>query len=399
MSEFVIAWIQEKRPPRLFAGVHGREHMKAKGFWAAIGLAVIALCIMLAPAVGQNLVVNGSFEAITCNKNGPGSGESNGLSDSDVPGWSIIPKHNATYPLCVNNPLITFWGPTPYGNQWLILGDHFSGVQYAIQQTISGLIPGNTYKLSFAIASQFGCCSVVEVSFPSGSSTAAQTFTAAAASPISYNSWTIQTMNVVANNSSVTLQFKDVGLPSGIFMGGAVGLDNVTLGTPSPCDVPTGETTAQEPSPNGWDVAGAFDRTPNPTMGRWIQTLTSSNGTNFSGRFLLERNARPGFDGCYNRSEDGSAIDPVNEVSGGDWTVRADNTWGPDIVGYRTPAVVYYRAKGRAPCGFVIFQRMVMECPDGSFQDYGTVNDLKGRITATTVTSVRADGTATRRYP
>jgi hypothetical protein len=40
--------------------------MDRKGFWAAIGLVVLSSCL-LRPAVGANLVVYGSFEAIDCN--------------------------------------------------------------------------------------------------------------------------------------------------------------------------------------------------------------------------------------------------------------------------------------------------------------------------------------------
>ena len=50
-------------------------------------------------------------------------------------------------------------------------------VSHTIQQTMMGLTAGQTSLLSFAIASETGCCTVAEVSFLGGSSTAARNFT------------------------------------------------------------------------------------------------------------------------------------------------------------------------------------------------------------------------------
>lgn len=188
---------------------------------------VFLLCIAGAAAGQTNLVVNGSFEADPCT--GSGFGYKSGLVGNAVTGW-FIPGSDGTYPWCLQNVNAFSAGPTPYGNQWLVLGEVFTGVQYTIQQTITGLTPGNTYKLSFAIASEAGCCSTVEVSFPGGSSTAAQTFTA----PFSVNywrAWATETMNFVATSSSVTLQFKNVNLS---FSGVDLGLDNVDVEAAAP---------------------------------------------------------------------------------------------------------------------------------------------------------------------
>src|SRR3989442_15370284 len=143
--------------------------MTPKYFFVAIVLAFVAVS-GVSPAAA-NLAVNGSFEVNPCTSSTPG--QKVGLEGNAVTGW-FIPASDGTYPWCLQNNVNVYGaGPTPYGNQWLVLGEVGTGVSYTIQQTINGLAPGNTYKLSFAIASESGCCSVVEVSFPSGSSTAA----------------------------------------------------------------------------------------------------------------------------------------------------------------------------------------------------------------------------------
>ncbi len=188
---------------------------------------LLAFCT-ISPAT--NLVTNGSFEADSCNLNG--AGFRLGLSGSDMSGW-FIPATDGTYPWCLTNG--TFGAFTPYGNQFLVIGetgaDGGAGpFDYTIQQTVGGLVAGQTYTLSFAIASEENCCSQVEVSFLSGSSTGPTVFTA----PASGNFWTqwgTESMTFVATGSSATLQFKDlaVGNPGGPFAGADVGLDNVVI--------------------------------------------------------------------------------------------------------------------------------------------------------------------------
>jgi hypothetical protein len=150
------------------------------------------------------------------------------------------------------------------------------------------------------------------------------------------------------------------------------------------CDLPTTETTAFD----GWDATYATD-------GKWKQTITNPNASNFSGVTVREANAVAGADTCYFT---GSSFARFTSLSGGAWTVNADNTWGDDYIGWLPNSVAYYRAQGRAPCGFTVYQQMMLKCPDGSFQNYGAANALKGTMTGTTVTSVRAAGTASRKF-
>jgi hypothetical protein len=158
------------------------------------------------------------------------------------------------------------------------------------------------------------------------------------------------------------------------------------------CTLPTTESTAFK----GW-------ATSDPATGLWEQTLSNANGDSFSGMSVLEGtpSANPGVDTCW---ISGSPVSYGSAVSGGEWSVGDDNTWGVDSVGwpkYPVDAVAYYRAQGRVPCGFTVYQQMQIRCTlptDNTFHNYGSVNTLQGNITATTVTSKRAGGTATRRY-
>ena len=196
-------------------------------------LAASALLAMgLAPAAHANLVINGSFEADSF-AGPPGPGYRLGLVGGAVTGW-LIPASDGIYPWGLQNANAFGAGPAADGNQWLVLGEASSQVQYSIQQTLTGLVPGNTYALSFEIASEQGCCSTIEVSFLSGSSTGIQNFIAPASGSY-WTAWGTNGENFVATASSVTLQFKNVALGSGI----DVGLDNVIVngavgGVPEP---------------------------------------------------------------------------------------------------------------------------------------------------------------------
>lgn len=190
---------------------------------------LILACV--SPVARANAIVNGSFEANIFNGNGD---YTLGLVGNAVTGW-FIPASDGVYPWGLENG--AFGASTPYGNQFFVLGEVATNVDYTIQQTMTGLTAGNTYTLTFAIASESGCCAVGQVSFLSGSSTAAQNFTALASGNY-WTAWATESMNFVATSSSVTLQFKDLAHE---FQGGDdLGLDNV--------DVEVASTTAPEPA-------------------------------------------------------------------------------------------------------------------------------------------------------
>jgi PEP-CTERM motif/Protein of unknown function (DUF642) len=207
----------------------------AKHIYSAIvaaSAAVAGFCTVAGfqPASATEFIVNGSFEADPFT--GSGLGYKLGLVGNDVTGW-FIPSSDGTYPWGLQNTNAFGAGPTPYGNQWLVLGETGASGgtpnDYTIQQTMTGLTPGKTYSLSFAISSEEGCCSVVETSFLSGSSTGAQDFTAPAVTNY-WNVWATESESFVATSSSVTLQFKDLAVEATSPDAGAdLGLDNVSV--------------------------------------------------------------------------------------------------------------------------------------------------------------------------
>ncbi|HRF74246.1 MAG TPA: DUF642 domain-containing protein [Accumulibacter sp.] len=180
--------------------------------------AALSLFLLTTPA-HANLIVNGSFEASPFTANG---NYELGLTDSDVPGWHI-PASNGTYPWGLQDG--AFGAFTPFGNQWVVLGLHNPKTEYSIEQTLNGLIVGNTYNVSFAIASELDCCAQLELSF-TGSSTAASIFTAPNSGSY-WTDWATFNTNFVATNSSVTLNFKNHNPTTGA--GYDLGLDNVAV--------------------------------------------------------------------------------------------------------------------------------------------------------------------------
>ena len=153
------------------------------------------------------------------------------------------------------------------------------------------------------------------------------------------------------------------------------------------CNLPTKETTAFD----GWDTADSL-----PSVGLWKQTVSDPGGDSFFGFEVQETDAGGAVDGCWFPNPDG--VLPTTTVTGGEWMVQDGNTWGDDLVGSQPIAVAYYRAHNRVPCTITVHQQMQMRCSDDAWHNYGSVNTLQSIITATTVTSVRAGGTATRRY-
>jgi uncharacterized protein DUF642/PEP-CTERM motif-containing protein len=180
------------------------------------------LVALFAVTASANSITNGSFEAVAFNQGG--SGQFLGLTDAEVPGWHI-PNSNGTYPWGLQNSNPYGAGPAAQGNQWIVLGLYSSGFPYSIEQTMTGLTVGGTYRVDFAIASETGCCAQAQVQFLSGSSTPSQTFTAPASGNY-WTAWSYQTMNFVASASSVTISFNQY---FGMTTGFDLGLDDVSV--------------------------------------------------------------------------------------------------------------------------------------------------------------------------
>jgi len=156
------------------------------------------------------------------------------------------------------------------------------------------------------------------------------------------------------------------------------------------CNLPTNETTAFQ----GWDNADT-----QPSLGLWEQTDTDTNGDSFSGYQVQETSPTVGVDTCYFYDPNLPGNAPTTGITGGNWTIGNNNTWGPDKVGWKTAGVAYFRANNRVPCHATVYQQMQFYCTaDNFWHNYGPVNTLQITITATTVSSERAGVTDTRRY-
>ncbi len=190
------------------------------------------LCVVTLSIAGwaAPTVANGSFEADTF---GFGGTLSLGCGNT-LTGWQTQCSPDNVYPWGLPNTNTYNAGPTPYGNQWVIVGDFGNGGS-AIFQTVSGFSAGQTYTLNFALASeQPGAGALVLVSFPTGSSTGSATFAAPLRGANYWDTWGNYTYNFVATAGSVTIRFD--GLAG---QGFDAGIDNVSV---------TGGSSVPEPT-------------------------------------------------------------------------------------------------------------------------------------------------------
>lgn len=195
-------------------------------------LALLTLGLAISTANAQT-ITNGSFELDTYGVTSLSSG-------GPLTGWTITTSGTNGYPYGVNN---TSYGPTPYGSQFILLGYYGNASHNYIEQTISGLTAGTTYDVSFAVATEGysdgfgpGNHSQLTASISSGSSTAAQTFSAPSSTAFYWDTWGTDTYAFVANSTSATLRLAQA---DPILNGFDVGLDNVSIkagtsGVPEP---------------------------------------------------------------------------------------------------------------------------------------------------------------------
>ena len=199
-------------------------------------LALLALGFAI-PTANAQTITNGSFETDSY-------GVTNLASGGPLTGWTITNFSGSVYPFGINNN--SGYGLTPYGSQYILLGYYGNASHNYIEQTISGLTAGTTYDVSFAIATEgyanlygAGNHSQLTASISSGSSTAAQTFTAPSSTAKYWDTWGTDTYAFVANSSSATLRLAQA---DPILNGFDVGLDNVSIkagisSTPEPGNV------------------------------------------------------------------------------------------------------------------------------------------------------------------
>jgi hypothetical protein len=132
--------------------------------------------------------------------------------------------------------------------------------------------------------------------------------------------------------------------------------------------------------------------------------LNSGTDVNFSGRLVQEAPGPIGDDTCWNQFHDASIL-PTQFITGGEWAVDSQNSYGDDFVGMFPAAVFYYRLhlyriNGNThnfSCGFTLHQQMTMNncgsssafAPYGGAETGGT-NTLTFQLTDTTVSASRA---------
>lgn len=157
-------------------------------------------------------IVNPSFEAVVIGS------PFNSANSADVPGW--VHTGGGDGPLwgigySDSGGSVTIAGA---GSQFVTMGGGGSTGFASWSQTVAGFVPGQDYVLSFKMASETNDLSQsIQVAFPAGSLTPAQTFNAATGSSNYWQSWEQKSMTFTPNNASVTIEFSatvlyDVGL-------------------------------------------------------------------------------------------------------------------------------------------------------------------------------------------
>lgn len=187
-------------------------------------LKTLALACAVLAAQGTSaapIVTNASFEV---------DAVATSLAVTSVTGWTVGNVEASSYPYLIDN---AYGASTPYGDQFFVPGYYGVGGTNYIEQAIGGFTVGNTYTLSFAIATErsdaVGAQSGITVSFPSGSSTAAANFYALDSGTSYWRNWDLLTYDFLATASSVTVRFTQNAGRGAAGAGYDVGLDNVSI--------------------------------------------------------------------------------------------------------------------------------------------------------------------------
>jgi len=154
--------------------------------------------------------------------------------------------------------------------------------------------------------------------------------------------------------------------------------DNVTISIKKP--------TGESPAWLGWPQNQNLQ-----TIGAWSGKLEPST-VDFSGISVTEKQVGAASDSCWST---GSIYAPMG-LTGGTWVVGSGNVWKIDCVGWFESAVIYYRSRGSAPCGWTAVQQMEIVSSAGNI-NY-TSHTIGGSFTDTEVTSTRDGLSKTKTY-
>lgn len=178
-------------------------------------IVLASLFVIASSQVQAQIVTNGSFENVQIGS------PFYSLNSANVPGWTHTGDVGDAFLWAKgyvdSGGVVTVTGD---GNQFATMGGGVgAGGTGHWEQTLTGLTPSATYNLSFKMAAEYIIQQSITVDFPTGSSTASQTFTAQPASTHFWQNWETKTMTFVPTSTSVNLRFSattlyDVGLDS-----------------------------------------------------------------------------------------------------------------------------------------------------------------------------------------
>jgi hypothetical protein len=236
--------------------IHGE--MPMKNFLRLALVSAASLAALSAPAFAQT-VLNGGFET----NGGNGEVDGGGLGSTTVANWNVPGTTNQKYTFVYNpgagvsgttadttgalgsDGLVRLWGPgsgsangltlSPNGGAFIAADGAFQ--DEPIQQTITGLVAGHSYAVSFdwAAAQQFGfnlpTASGWMVSFGSAPS---QSTGNLAIGNHGFSGWQQSTFDFIADGTSDTLSFLSTGVGGAPLPPFAL-LDGVSIkGVPEP---------------------------------------------------------------------------------------------------------------------------------------------------------------------
>ncbi len=200
---------------------------------AIVVFAIICLFGFSQPGKASNLVLNWSFESTTLSSPGGYFCQAGATCVSNVADWtsfcnrSSCGNGNTVLSLLFGgtngsafNGGIGLWGPianSPDGGNF-VADDGDATYGSSISQTIKGLIPSNTYTLSFyqAAAQQSGSSGPTTERWQVTLGSDTQLSTIMNNPSHGFQAWNQQTMTFTATSSSEVLTFLAVGTPSGV---------------------------------------------------------------------------------------------------------------------------------------------------------------------------------------
>jgi hypothetical protein len=160
---------------------------------------ILTLVLMPLAANATPSITNGSFET------------------ADLTGWG----GTATSDGFGYNPFGTTYGSGMDGSHWMWLAGYELG--RTLEQTVSGLSAGTTYRISFIMASEYINSDQLNLSVDGGPATL---FTAPPIGSNFWDTWVGKTYDFTASGASALIQFSSVGLNAS---GYDVGVDNIRI--------------------------------------------------------------------------------------------------------------------------------------------------------------------------